>query len=115
MLLEIIQWCQILIITLIAVHISGCDVEADHLSHHRVEHPHHLGCSTEWYLDQGMATLLFILWGVPLVALFTTWLNNKVEAFYSRLPDPLSLQGNPLQVNWSQGLLCNYCPLLYTR
>ncbi len=71
--------------------------------------------------DQGIANLLFDLWGVPMADLFTTRLNNKVEAFHNRLPDPLALRGNPLQVDWSQGLLYMYppfspsCPLLCTR
>ena len=41
--------------------------------------------------------------------LFATRLDNKVEAFYYRLPDPLALRENPLQVDWSQGLLY-MCP-----
>ncbi len=36
-----------------------------------------------------------------MVDLFATRLNNKVEALYSHLPDPLALQGNPLQVDVS--------------
>ncbi len=40
-----------------------------------------------------------------MVDLFTTQLNNKVEAFFSHLPDPLALQGNSLQADWSKGLL----------
>ncbi len=34
--------------------------------------------------------------------------EQQVEAFYSRLPDPLALPGNPLQVDWSQSLLYMY-------
>ncbi len=108
---EIILWCQTSNISLTAVHISGCDnVEADRLSRHRVEHPRHLERSTEWSLDQEIANLLFDLWGLPIVDLFATRLNTKVEAFYARLPDPLALPGNPLQVDWSQGLLYMYAP-----
>ncbi len=35
----------------------------------------------------------------------------KVEAFYSRLPDPLALPGDPLVADWSRGLLYLYPPL----
>ncbi len=98
-----ILWCQTLNISLTAVHISGCDnVEADCLSRHRVEHPRCLERSTEWSLDQD---LLFDLWGVPIVDLFTTRLNTKMQVVYLHLPDPIALPGNPLQVDWSQGLL----------
>ena len=56
----------------------------------------------------------FAIWGQPTVDLFTTRLNNKVEAFFSHLPDPLALQGNSLQSDWSKGLLYMYpqLPLL---
>ncbi len=37
--------------------------------------------------------------------------NNKVEEFFSHLPDPLALQGNSLQADWSKGLLNMYPPL----
>ncbi len=105
-----------------AAHIAGCDnVKADHLSHHRVERLRRLEHSTEGSLNHGMANVLFSLWGVPMVELFATRLNNKVNVFYSCLPDTLALQENPLQVDWSQGLLymyppppCHSCPLLCT-
>ncbi len=45
-----------------------------------------------------------------MVDLFAIWLNNKVEAFFSHLPDPLALQGNSLQADWSKGLLYMYPP-----
>ena len=104
-----------------AVHISGQDnVEADHLSQFRIENPRRLERSTEWSLDPRVTNLLFVIWGQPTVDLFTTQLNNKVEAFSSCLPDPLALQGNSLQADWSKDLLYMYppvpsCPLLFTR
>ncbi len=56
------------------------------------------------------------MWGIPTVDLFTTQLNRKVEAFYSRLPDPLALPRDPLVADWSRGLLYLYPPLaLLTR
>ena len=67
--------------------------------------------STEWSLDHRVTNLLFDIWGLPTVELFTTRLNNKVEAFFSRLPDPLALQGNSLQADWSIGLLYMYPPM----
>ncbi len=85
-------------------------VKADHLSRHIVEHPRHLKRSTEWSLDQGIATVLFDLWVVPMVDLFATRLNNKVETLYSLLPDAVALPGNPLQMDWSQCLLYMYPP-----
>ncbi len=47
----------------------------------------------------------------PIVVLFTTQLNSKVEAFCSCPPDPLALPGNALRVDWSKGLLYMYPPL----
>ena len=44
------------------------------------------------------------------VDLFATRLN-KVEAFFSRLLDPIALLGNPLQVDWFKGLLYMFPPL----
>ncbi len=107
---EIIHWCLSMRIALSAVHISGEDnVEADRLSRFRIENPRRLERSTEWSLDSRVTSLLFAIWGLPTVDLFTTRLNNKVEAF-SRLPDPLALQGNSLQADWSKGLLYMYPP-----
>ena len=98
-------------ITLSAVYISGQDnVEADRLSRFRIENPRRLERSTEWSLDCRVTNLLFDIWGQPAVDLFATWLN-KVEAFFSRLPDPLALQGNSLQADWSKGLLYMYPPV----
>ncbi len=42
-----------------------------------------------------IASHLFDLWGIRLVDLFTSRLNNKVETFFSRLPDPLTCQATP--------------------
>ena len=68
-------------------------------------------CSTEWSLDRRVTNLLFNIWGQPTVDLFTTRLNNKVETFFSRLSDPLALQGNSLWAECSKGLLYMYPPL----
>ena len=84
-------------ITLPAVHISGQDnVKGDPLSRFRIENPCRLERSTEWSLDRRVINLLFDIWGQPTVDLFATQLNNKVEMFFSCLPDPLALQGNSL-------------------
>lgn len=58
---------------------------------------------TEWSLGQGMAHLLFSIWGQPTVDFFTT-----IFAF-SCLPDPLALWNNALQADSSEGLLY-MCP-----
>ena len=48
-------------------------------------------------IDPGVMDLLFFdLWGTPTVDLFTTRLHKKVVAFYSHLPDRLTLLGNSL-------------------
>ncbi len=78
---------------------------------HRVENPRRIEQSTEWSLDPRIAHQLFVMWGIPTVDLFATRLNRKVEAFYSRLPDPLALPGDPLVADWSRGLLYLYPPL----
>ncbi len=70
-----------------------------------------IGALYQWSLDCRVNNLLFDIWGLPTVDLFTTRLNNKVETFFSRLPGPLALQGNPLHVAWSEGLLYMYPPL----
>ncbi len=110
---EIIHWCLSMRIKLSAVHISGQDnVEADRLSRFRIENSRRFERSTEWSLNRRVTNLLFNIWGQPTVDLFATRLNNKVEAFFSRLPDPLVLQGNSLQADWSKGLLYMYTPVL---
>ncbi len=109
---EIILWCLSMRITLSAVHISGQDnVEADRLSRFRIENPHRLERSTKWSFDRRVTNLLFDIWGLPTVDLFASRLNNKVEAFFSCLPDPLALQGNTLQADWPKGLLYMYPPV----
>ena len=90
---EIILWCQTESMSLMAVHIL-------HLSCLWVQNTHHLEHATEWSLDPGVTNLLFDLWGVPTVDLFPIRLNIKVKAFYSHLPDPLTLLVNPLQLDW---------------
>ncbi len=108
---KIIHWCLSMRITLSAVHISGQDnVEVDRLSQVWIENPRRLERSTKCSLDRRVTNLLFDIWGLPTVDLFATRLNNKVEAFFSRLPDPLALQGNSLQADWSKGLLYMYLP-----
>ena len=102
---EIIHWCLSMRITLSAVHISGQDnVEADHLSQFRVKNPRRLQHSTEWTLDHRVTNLLFDIWGQPTVDLFTTQLNNKVEAFFSHLPDRLACRRT------SQRVYCTCIP-----
>ncbi len=67
--------------------------------------------STKWSLDLRVANLLFDIWGQPTVDLFATQLNNNVKAVFSRLTDPVALQGNSLQADWLKGLLYMYPPL----
>ncbi len=57
-----------------------------------------------------IAHQLFGMWGTPTVDLFATRLNRKVEAFYSRLPDPLARPVDPLVADWSRELLYIYSP-----
>ncbi len=84
-----IQWCLRWRISLSAVHISGFNnVKADPLSRRQAKNPCWLEHSTEWSLDFRVTSLLSSTWGLPTVDLFTTRLNNKVEMFPSRLPDP---------------------------
>ncbi len=66
---------------------------------------------TDWSLDHRVTNLLFDIWGQPVVDLFATWLNNKVEAFFSRLSDHLALQGKSQQVEWLKDLLYMYPPV----
>ncbi len=109
---EIILWCLSMRITLSAVHMPGKDnIEVGRLSRFRIENPRRLERSAEWSLDRRVTNLLFGIWGLPTVDLFATHLNNKVEAFFSRLPDPLALPGNSLEADWSKGLLYMYPPL----
>ncbi len=37
--------------------------------------------------------------------------EQQGQAFFCRLLDPLALPGNPLQADWSKGLLYMYAPL----
>ncbi len=71
-----------------AVHISGCDnVKAEHHSRFQVED------SPLWY---------FGLTYLPMVALFATRWNSKVEAFFSCLPYPFALPRDAIQADWSR-------------
>ncbi len=100
----IIQWCLRSRISLVAVHMLGPDKRqgGSPLSSSSREHP------TDWSLDPRVTSPLFDIWGLPTVDLFATWLNSKVNAFYSCLPDPLALTGSSLQADWSNGLLYMY-------
>ena len=109
---ELILWCLSMRFILSSVHISGQDnVEADRLSRFRIENLCRLERSSDWSPDCRVTNLLFNIWGQPTVDLFATRLNNRVEAFFSCLPDPLALQDNSLQADWSKALLYMYPPL----
>ncbi len=86
----------------------------------RIKNPHRFERSTKWSLDSRVSNLLFDIWGLHTVDLFATRLNNKVEAFFSRLPDPLALHGIPYsrtgpRVYCTFVPRCPSCPLLSTR
>ncbi len=118
---EIIHWCLSMRITLSAVHILGQDnVEADRLSQFRIENPRRLERSTEWSLDHRVTNLLFDIWGLPAVDLFDTRLNNKVDAFFSRLPALWVCRATPCKLTGPRVYCtcippCPSYPLLFTR
>ncbi len=78
----------------------------DRLSQLQVENPHPLEWSTECFLNRRVPYLLFDIWGLSTIDLFTAQLNNKVEASFSYLPYTLALQGNSLKADWLKGLYC---------
>ncbi len=58
-----------------------------------------------------MTSVLFDIWGLPIVDLFASQLSIKIESFCSQLPEPFSLHGNFLQADWLKGLLQMHLPL----
>lgn len=109
---RIVRWCQTKEVTLSAVHVAGADnCLADALSRPGQLLTQDKFRSVEWELSQKVANQIFQRWGIPRVDLFATRLNRKVPVFCSRLPDPMALQGDPLMLSWSQGLLYLFPPL----
>ena len=70
--------------------------------------------SVEWSLDQAIADVLFRLWGTPRVDLFATSLNSKLPLYCSRLPDPNSLNRDPMTMPWDDDLYYLFPPISMT-
>lgn len=108
---EIVTWCVQRDINLDAVHVAGEDNRlADELSRPGQILSRDCMRSVEWSLDQKVADRLFHHWGLPLVDLFASKLNTKLPQYCARLPDPKSLNRDPLSMPWDEGLYYLYPP-----
>ncbi len=84
--------------------------KADRLSHHPSTCQDNLDRSLEWSLEQGVANLLFRVFGSPWVDMFATGANAMAPLFYTR-----TWRDNALHVDWSKAILYMYprIPLLH--
>jgi hypothetical protein len=111
----LILWCLENRVSIRAVHIAGADyVVPDRLSrplHGPLAPVRDRFLSVEWSLDQGVALQLYQLWGTPVIDLFATVSNRKVDRFCSLLPHPLADPREAFSMPWDIGLLSLYPPV----
>ena len=92
---QVHEWAEAHSIELSARYIPGKrNVVADTLSRRDQV------IGTEWSLHQDVAERLFDLWGRPVVDLFATRHNRKLQVFFSAVPDPWAAAEDALQHPW---------------
>ena len=55
---------------------------------------------SEWTLHHEVCSRLWSLWGLPVVDLFATRENYRIQAFVSPLPDPMAVATDALTFPW---------------
>ena len=93
---SLLAWCHSREITLSARHIPGVmNVLADQLS--RKQQIIH----TEWSLNKEVFSAICKNLFVPQIDLFATRLNHKLPLFVSPVPDPLAIETDAMQIDWT--------------
>ena len=107
---QVHEWAQAHSIELSARYIPGKrNVVADTLSRRDQV------IGTEWSLHQDVAERLFDLWGRPVVDLFATRHNRKLQVFFSAVPDPWAAAEDALQHPWDNLFVYAFPPFCLIR
>lgn len=92
---ELLNYCINHNITLRPVHVPGKqNFEADALSRIKAD-------STEWEISSKVIQRVFLVWQRPVIDLFATNKNRKLDLFCSRVPLEGTYQVDSLQMSWS--------------
>lgn len=92
---QILLWCQANIL-LSARHILGkINIVVDSLSRS------HIVLQTEWTLSPEALRLIWDIWHRPMVDLFATRFNHRLETYVSPVPDPGAWAVDALSLSWS--------------
>jgi hypothetical protein len=106
---NLINWCLLHQVDLIATHIPGIDnILADALS--RKILPYH-----EWELSDRVLHKLFQVWGTPQIDLFATVDNKKLPKFCCLRFHPLAEAVDALSLSWNGKYLYAFPPLPIIR
>ena len=91
---ELWEWALRHHVLLSAVHLPGVNnTLADFLSRNRAN-------PTEWSLNNRVTRKLFLRWGTPQVDLFASSQNHKLQAWFSRQPQPGATAVDALNQSW---------------
>ncbi|XP_072166762.1 uncharacterized protein [Diadema setosum] len=98
--LDILDWCDLVEMNLIASHIPGKDnYVADFLSRGS-------DLPTEWHLNPSIAKQIFNRFGPPQVDLFASTLNKQLPVYCTKHNDPAALMTDAFTMQW-KGFLGN--------
>jgi len=102
---KLFMWLEEHQIRVSARHITGkLNVLADSLSRKGQIVP------TEWSLCPQVVERLWQIWDKPMVDLFATRFNNKMNLFFSPIPDPTAMGVDALSVSWKGFLAYAFPP-----
>ncbi|XP_071479361.1 uncharacterized protein [Diadema antillarum] len=96
--LDILDWCDLVEMNLIASHIPGKDnYVADFLSRGSY-------LPTEWQLNPSIAKQIFNRFGPPQVDLFASTLNKQLPVYCTKHNDPAALMTDAFTMQWNRFL-----------
>ena len=102
----LLMWCHRHRISLSARHIPGkLNILADSLSRS------HCVLQTEWTINLDCLRPVWEQWFRPMVDLFVTRFNHRLQLYISPVPDPEALAVDALSVNWTNLLGYAFPPL----
>jgi len=92
---ELYQWLEMYNIVLKSRHVPGrLNVLADGLSRDGQILP------TEWSIHPQVLLILWKVWERPMIDMFATSQNNKMELYVSPIPDPKAFAIDALSLDW---------------
>ena len=66
--------------------------------------------ATEWVLNLEVCQVLWSLWGTPSIDVFATSFNNRLQRYFSPVPDPRAVGIDAFLQDWSHQFLYMFPP-----